>query len=197
MPTNKGYAPLIIAKDNGNLKEGLALLIDLPGQSQALQAPEPRTPPAPTDPVAALPLWQRILLARVQGGMPIEDARLLEGSKVSPAIIKAAREQYPAFKAALEQLAIGKALSIDAREVARAFGTAMVMDAVDASRDTVNERGADRLGNRRLVLEAGQYVGGASRESGAGMGAVTIEVVTVTAEQLAQRVRVQVKPTKD
>ena len=55
----------------------------------------PRCTTGPPLDVSKLPLWCRVLLGRVQQGIPIEDARKMDGSRRSTATIVEAGQYHP------------------------------------------------------------------------------------------------------
>ena len=150
---------------------------------------EQQLAPSP-DSLTNLPLWQRLLLARVQQGIPWDKARLMQGSSVSPTLLMQARQANPAFDAALLKAQVG-ALSdspLTEREHARALLHTVVDDAYAESRGldpetgeralepVFNQRGEhtgdraairpqDRVANRRLLLETGGAVGQGAQAS--------------------------------
>ena len=139
--------------------------------------------PVPTSP---FPLWVQILLARVTAGLPLDQARLLDGSMVSPAIIERARQTLPGFAQALDLARTGVAVlgEGESRGIARALSSNVLVDAYQESRNrdpetgeplpgvpVVNRKGEvvgyrdavppmARVANRRLVAEAGSLIGG-------------------------------------
>ena len=143
-----------------------------------------------TDSLANLPLWQRLLLARVQQGIPWDKARLMQGSAVSPTLLMQARRANPAFDAALLDAQVGALTNspLTEREHARALLHTVVDDAYAESRGldpetgeralepVFNQRGEhtgdraairpqDRVANRRLLLETGGAVGQGAQAS--------------------------------
>jgi hypothetical protein len=124
------------------------------------QSTEALTPQDLAQLITTLPLWQRLLIARVASGIPLAEARYLEGSKVSPVIIARFRRESPVFDAALGHAEVGAAVwgPDEHRDVARALSVPTVADAFAASRTAQHER--DRVANRRLVLETAGAVGG-------------------------------------
>lgn len=119
------------------------------------------------DSLAALPLWQRTLIARIQSGLPLEEARQMPGSNVSEYIIRRDYDADPQFARAFDLALAGRSpMSItEVRELARDYSAGMLTDAVAESRDKLNKPAA-RLGNRRLVLEAAGAIGKGSDNSG-------------------------------
>lgn len=132
--------------------------------------------PVPSDPLAGLPLWQRrYLLAYAATGSPKRS--MAAAGHVSAESVQTALDRDPRFARAHAMAVAGVALGGRelARDIASAASSSLVVDAVEASRDP-QERGSDRLGNRRLVLEAAGVVGGT---------AVNVAVVDTTGPLLA------------
>ena len=124
------------------------------------------TPANPSDPdslaslVTSLPLWQRLLIARVASGIPLDEAQFMAGSKVSTATITKYRALSPGFSYALDQAILGvAAIGVDeARDIARGLASPIIADSFAASRDAATKE-RDRVANRRLVLETAGAVG--------------------------------------
>lgn len=110
-----------------------------------------KQPPPDT---SSLPLWARTLLARVQSGIAVEDARNMNGSMVSGWTIDQLALRDPVYARAWSLALLGTHVmgEGEARQLAGEYAGAMVADAVHDSRDTTLKAGP-RLGNRRLVLE--------------------------------------------
>src|SRR3990167_1831183 len=124
--------------------------------------------PSSQSPTQSLPRWCRLLLARVQSGIDLEHARLMDGSKVSQTLVHQAMQQYPGFRELLMQEDVGALLEqpITERDHARALAHTVIDDAYNESRPTAQGIAPrDRVTNRRLVFETAGAIGGQAQVS--------------------------------
>ena len=62
---------------------------------------------ATAHPMDGTPPWARLLLYRVWRGIPIDDARTMEGTKVSKYLLSTCSNAFPAWRAALAEAQAG------------------------------------------------------------------------------------------
>ena len=160
----------MVQNHNTGTGEGMGEV--LPSSGPLIHQPPsgPLAEPPPLD-LSTLPQWQRRYLGALGAGLPEPQARQHCGAydtsvshwSVEQAIIESEASDGVFARARAMVVAGRYVVGLPAlRDHAAAYAPVVLDDAFDASRDA-SERGADRVANRRLVLDAAGVTGQSAR----------------------------------